>query len=884
MRTLIVIDGNSLMYRAFYALPLLTHGDTYTNAVYGFLNMLWRMAKDYRPTHLAVALDMHGPTFRHAKFADYKGGRKATPEELRPQFDLLRQLLTDMGITFCQLSPYEADDILGTLSREAEEAGDQTYLVTGDKDALQLVDTHTTVLFTRKGLSQVDVMTPESMPELYGVGADLVTDLKGLMGDSSDNLPGVPGIGEKTALKLLAEYGSLRGIYDNLDSIKGKLKEKLETGKESAFLCQEIATIDRHVPLDTHVEDCVLPPLDTAKNLQVLRTYGFETLSKRVEKALQENGTEPVPEALATENAEHVFTEPFSVSDPSSSLPFSAVPVWKEESVITDPGTLSALLGDKAGMKAALSGSHDAFSLAFEDGTVLSLPLKIDLLSEGFDPADLFSLLRPVLQGSAPLLLLDVKAWRHSAGNAGLSIKAPCQDVSLMAYLNNSLRTDYSLSSLKEEMQITIGNDAAALWELGIRHAVQMRENGVLSLYQTIELPLEKVLFSMEQEGFHLDSATLSALGKDMAGQISRLAEEIYALAGEEFNILSPKQLGMILFEKLGLPAGRKTRTGYSTDADTLEALSESHPIADKILEYRTLTKLKSTYIDALPPMMDKEGFIHTTFKQTVTSTGRISSADPNLQNIPVRSSLGREIRKAFIPRDREHILLDADYSQIELRVLAHMSGDPAMCDAFLSGQDIHTRTASEVFGVPMQDVTPELRARAKAVNFGIVYGISDFGLSRNSGISRREAHDFIRRYFERYPDVRRYMDTCIATGQTQGYVQTLFGRRRPLPEMESSNRVRRAFGERVAMNTPIQGTAADIIKIAMVRVYDALQKGGYQARLILQVHDELLIDCPLSEADAVSELLRTTMENAIALKVPLEASVQRGDTWYAAK
>ena len=847
--TFVIIDGNSLMHRAFHALPPLSNEDgLYTNAVFGFLSMLLKVAGDVRPQYLAVAFDLHGPTFRHADYEAYKAGRKPTAPELRPQFGLVQECLSAMGIRQLTCPTFEADDILGTMARRCEESGIHALLVTGDRDSMQLVTETSHVLYTKRGVSDVVLYTPEKVLEDFGVTPAQIPDLKGLMGDASDNIPGVPGIGEKTAVKLLAAYSTIENAFDHAETdLKGKQREKMIDGRMSGLMSKKIATITRHVPLDDiRIEDCRLGDMQGGREI-------FERLQLK---------------SLLARLAQFA---PQSAESAAQSLPAIE---WKEEAALESENSIAAWLDQARHADAfSLLLLEEGFSLAAADGSRAFVPFAQGLLGEGLDPLQAASALSPLFSGTKKLVLFGGKRLMTQLSSWGIAFSADLDDVQLMAYLLAPQSGKYEAPE-----------HAAALYEQYLSSIDALKTQDMLALYRDIELPLLHTLLAMEREGFLVDRDELARLGAQYAGQIAALREEVFALCGvEPFNLNSTQQLGSVLFDKLGLPARKKTQRGYSTDAETLQELSGMHPAIDKILAYRQVTKLNSTYIEGLLRLTGRDGRIHSWFDQTIAATGRISSSEPNLQNIPVRTEMGREIRRAFIAKPG-CVLVDADYSQIELRLLAHLSGDEAMCDAFNRGQDIHARTAAEVFGVPIEDVTPHMRSSAKAVNFGIVYGISDFGLASNLHISRKEAAEFIARYFARYPAIRRFMDECIARGKADGYSVTMYGRRRPLPELSSSNYNRRQFGERAAMNTPVQGAAADIIKIAMNAVRKRLADEGLQAKLILQVHDELIVECPIDEEERVSSLLAQCMEGAAKLAVPLIADVHAGHSWFDTK
>ena len=843
------VDGNSLMHRAFHALPLMDADGVYTNAVHGFLAMLLKVFKDYEPRYAAVAFDLHAPTFRHKAYAEYKAGRKSTPDELRMQFPIIKEILSAMHIGVLTAEGYEADDILGTVAKKCTESDAlRAMLLTGDKDALQLVTDEAQVLFTRKGISETILFTPPMVKEIFGVTPRQVTDWKGLMGDTSDNIPGIPGVGEKTAVKLLDEYGTLENVLENGENIKGKLGEKVRTFKDQALFSKDLATIRPTAPISFDLKEYETNRL--MGGMELLKKYHLGQISQRLTQLCGDTLPE---EAIQTEETvEDLSFEP-----------------------LTDFASVTQFLADiPKRAPVALHAGETEVTLRTEKKAG-KVTLRQDMLSEGLDPDEAMEALKTLFETST-LVVHDGKRLMHILSRYGIHPPRILFDTMLGAYLLNPQEKSYSLSAFARD-------DAQGVWQLYRTQEVRIRKEGMEKLYREVELPLSYVLFDMEQEGFRTDARVLEALGRQWKDMTENLLKEVYALTGVTFNLNSPQQLGKVLFETMGLPHGKKTARGYSTDADTLENLREHHPVIGKILEYRQVVKLSSTYVDALLSKMDKDGRIHSFFDQTGTSTGRISSSEPNLQNIPVRTEMGREIRRAFIPRDG-WVLFDADYSQIELRILAHLSQDQNMMDAFLKNQDVHTRTASEVFEVPMEEVTGDMRRSAKAVNFGLVYGISEFGLARNIGISRREAGDFISRYFARYPGVKQFMDDAVKTGYQEGCATTVMGRRRMLPELKSSNQNVRAFGERAAMNTPVQGTAADIIKLSMVRVHRALKEKNLKARLILQVHDELIIECPKDELAKVEALLRDCMENAVQMRVPLSVEAKHGESWYETK
>lgn len=857
-KRLIVIDGNSLMHRAFYALPpLTTKKGVQTGAVYGFTNMLFRLIEDYEPDYMGVAFDRKTPTFRHKAYEDYKGTRQKTPEDLIPQFDILKELLTAMEMPIYEIDGYEADDILGTFAKIASEKSLECLLVTGDRDALQLIDDNVNVLITKKGISDIHRFDADEVKKEYGLSPAQIVDLKALMGDSSDNIPGVPRVGEKTGTKLLKEYQTLEGVYENIDNMKkSRVRDNLIKYKDQAIMSRELATIIKTVPIDIDISECYFAIPDSKKLRDMLIELEFNSILEKLD-----------------------FTEGSSKTEVRKKQTIDISSKQELESFVKDAeidGTMGILLTD------------EALSLAFDSDLTYNIRLSNDLISQGIDYHDALLTLKPLFEmPKLKKIAHDGKSLTISLSRLGIDLNDLIFDISIAAYLIDSTQEGYDLERLMYEyLNMDVDTvDAADLLLLAEEMEVQLKDSGMLELYREIEHPLIYVLAHMEIVGFKVDREILLELGDEFGKNIKSLTDEIYELAGEKFNVNSPKQLGHILFDKLKLPVIKRTKTGYSTNIDVLEQLLPHHPIAQKVIDYRQVMKLKSTYIDGLLHEVDSgDGRIHSSFNQTVTATGRISSTDPNLQNIPVKTDMGRQIRKVFVASDKDHILVDADYSQIELRVLAHMSGDPTFIDAFLNEEDIHTRTAAEIFGTSIDKVTPKQRDDAKAVNFGIVYGISDYGLARNLNISRDEAQGYIDSYFSRYPKVREYMDRTIEMAKQNGYVTTLMGRRRYLPELKSRNYNIRSFGERVAMNMPIQGTAADIIKKAMNSVHYALEEGGYRSKLILQVHDELIVDTYKPELEDVKTIIREQMENAIELEVPLVVDIGTGYSWFDAK
>lgn len=863
---LTAIDGYSLMFRAYYALPNMTsRAGTPTGALHGFLSMLLKLV-EMKPDYMLVAFDLPKKTFRHEQYPEYKAGRRETPPELIEQIPILRGILHDMGIAVIECERYEADDILGTFSRKAMAEGIDALLVTGDRDALQLITDKVHVLMTKKGITETIEYDEAALKREYGLEPARMVDLKGLMGDSSDNLPGIKGVGEKTALKLLEKYGDLETVLANAENEKGALREKLIAGADAARMSRRLGTIDTAAPVKESTEDCRFSPANLQKALPTLTKLELRAVAKRVRELSGTDENDPGPDAVPGEL-------------PAVRLTALHTPEELAEAV-KSVSAKRFFAFDMTGTSVLFAGS--------ETGEVpaecFTLELGGTLLEPGFLPEDAAAALAPILSDPAvSKVVFDAKKLMRALSRFGVEIRNIEFDLMIADYLLHALHPAKDLATLVSECGFSAVPAPAALFAIRKSMDAELAEKGMTELFRGIELPLTAVLFDMEQTGFMIDREVLSELGASMAERIKTLAGEICELAGEDFNILSTKQLGHILFEKLGLPAKKKTKTGYSTDSDVLEALAPYHPIVPLVTEYRFLTKLKSTFIDAMLEKTGPDGRIHTTLNQTVTATGRISSTEPNLQNIPVRTELGRQIRRAFIASPG-NILVGADYSQIELRVLAHMSGDATFISAFNSGEDIHARTAAEIFGVPKEEVTREMRSGAKAVNFGIVYGISAFGLSEQLGISPKKAADYIEKYLDRLPGVRDYMEKAKKDGRERGWAQTLFGRRRELPELKASNFNTRSFGERVAMNMPIQGTAADIIKSAMVRVHERLRAEGLSAKLVLQIHDELIIDTPLCEEERVKALLADCMTNVAKLSVPLAADVESGRSWFDTK
>lgn len=866
----LVLDGSSLIFRAFYALPGLSdsHGQP-TGAIFGFSNMLTKLMAEQQPDLMVLAFDKSRHTFRTERYADYKGTRDKTPEELLSQFPLLREFAANMGIPFLEKDNYEADDIIGTLATQAAAKGYDVRVITGDRDALQLVRPNLRVLLTKKGISEIKDYDTAAFEEEYGFEPLKLIDLKGLMGDTSDNIPGVPGVGPKTASKLLLAYGSVENVLAHVGEVSGKkLKENLQTYADQARLSKELATIELHVPdLAFAEEDYRIQP-DMEKMQAFCDDHELRVVWRNFERLYG-----PAELALDLDGGENGA----AAQDLSYDL-------WDEAAVKT------AAKAPYLAVSGIFSGLAPFASL--EGLAIVAGP---DAEKAGFVARDsaAFPALLQLLESDQQAVVFGLKRYDQ----AGLRGQKAFFDVELAAYLLEPERSKYALSELSQKYLQEAAPEsfddekAQAVWEakaisrLYPLLGAKLEEEKLTHLMDTIELPLVEVLAAMEQNGVYVNRAHLAEKTEEVADRLQKIEASIYEMAGHDFNLNSPKQLGVVLFEELGLPVRKKTKTGYSTNAEVLESLRLEHPIIEQILAYRLWSKLKSTYLDGIAGLIRTDtGRVHTSFNQTVTATGRLSSSDPNLQNIPVRTEEGRMIRALFEPGEGYDCLLSADYSQIELRLLAHMSGDENFIDAFKRGQDIHARTAAEVFGIPLDEVTPELRRHAKAVNFGIVYGISDFGLARNLHISRKEAGDYISRYFTRYPGVRAFMDKVVAEAHETGYVTTMFGRRRELPAIKSRNFNQRMLAERMAMNTPIQGTAADVIKLAMIAAYRKLREAGLKSRILLQVHDELVLEVKESELETVQAILHEAMEHVVSLFVPLSIDVHWGRNWAEAK
>lgn len=879
-KTLVIIDGNSIINRAFYALPEMSNKEGLkTNAIYGFTNMLLKIIDTYNPTHISVAFDRKAPTFRHIEFKEYKAERKKMPDELREQFEPLKDLLDKFNIHRLEIDGYEADDIIGTVSKIAEDNGFKVYIVTGDKDAIQLASNKTTTLITKKGVGEVEEYDYDSVIERYEMTPTQFIDLKGLMGDKSDNIPGVPGIGEKTGIKLIKEFSSIEGIFDNIDSIKGSTKKKLEENKELAIMSKKLATIIRDVPVEFNLEELEYGNYNTKDILDVFKYLGFTSLIPRIgsldesedivnEANVEISKLEDIDEFInkVKENNELIIktvTREGNILDKRIKYIFLSVDGKKiyyvEENSIHK---LEYIFTSNEIKKLGYNLKDDYISLKPYGIKLENIYFDITIAEYLID-----SMSSTSYECSAIAMKYLTKKVKTKEELLGKGVKAKkYQDLSfeeLSSHISQIIDTVKSVMPIMEE---------------------NLKESNMDGLLYHVEMPLVEVLADMEYEGVKVDKEKLNELGSQFKEIIKKLESEIYEISGEEFNINSPKQLGVILFEKLGLPVIKKTKTGYSTNAEVLDKLKDQSPIIDKIIEYRQIVKLNSTYVEGLLSIINPiDGRIHSSFNQTITTTGRISSTEPNLQNIPVKLEMGRNIRKVFIS-DKGCKLVDADYSQVELRVLAHMSQDETMIDAFKHNEDIHTKTASQVFNVSMDEVTSKQRSDAKAVNFGIVYGKSDFGLSEDLNIPVKQAKEYIENYFNKYNKIKEFMDNIIEDASSNGYVTTILNRRRYIPEIKSSNFMLRNAGKRAAMNAPIQGSAADIIKIAMINVYKKLEENNLKSKLILQVHDELIVEAVDSEIDIVKKIVKDEMENAVCLDVNLDVDLNIGDSWYDTK
>lgn len=867
MTKIILLDSNSLINRAFYALPPLENKKgVYTNAIFGYLSMLARLIVDHKPTHICAVFDLKAPTFRHLRYDQYKATRKPMPTELASQMPILKDLLRELGVTICEKEGYEADDIIGTIAKRFDK---ETIIVSGDRDVLQLVDENTIVFNTKRGVTDIKIYNLDSLKE-EKLTPYRVIEYKALAGDSSDNIPGCPGVGEKTALGLLDTYGSLDGVYQNADSIKGKLGERLRLNKEQVYLSKELATINTNVPIDLDLEDLSFS-IDGIKDDFYIHLKELECfkLIPRFDFTKKFEGVELSTLKLSTTLVKPLGEESLEETKSENKL-VEVVDINSFDELQTILQSITKKIAIEIGSEIRFADSINKEYRVVCAQSLIDMGVNFDQAIDSFK--DVFE------SRAITKVLFDVKDKMHYLKGYNVSVNEPYEDVLLKSYLSNS---NYSYKNSIDMIGAGGYTEVASgLLATNDKLDKELKEKELLTLYNDIELPLIKVLFDTETNGFTIDVDVLDLLSKKYSEEIKELTEDIYNMTGETFNINSNQQLGEILFEKLGLPHGKKTKTGYSVAAEILEELD--HPVVTLLLRYRQLKKLQSTYIDGMRSLINKHtGKVHTIFKQCLTTTGRLSSTEPNLQNIPIRTEEGREIRKMFVA-SKGNKLVTADYSQIELRLLAHFSSDPVLVDAYKRGEDIHAITASSIHNVDLSEVDKQMRRSAKAVNFGIIYGISAFGLAKNIGVRPYQAKEFVERYFATYPFVKSYMDSNVEIAEKNGYIRTLGGRLRYFPEFRSSNHNIREFGKRAAMNMPLQGSAADIMKIAMIKVYNALKDGGYKAKIILQVHDELVIDCPNSEVDSVKALLVKNMEEAVSLKVPLIADAKDGYDWYS--
>lgn len=879
--TIVIIDGNSLINRAYYAMqrPMITKEGIYTQGIYGFINMLTKIQSDYEPEYLTVAFDLKAPTFRHLEYAEYKAGRKSMPPELVMQMPLMKEVLGAMNIKILELEGFEADDIIGTIAKKGEEEGLNPLIITGDRDALQLVSDKTEVLITKKGITDFEIYTPDKMSERYGLTPSQFIDLKGLMGDSSDNIPGIPGVGEKTGIKLLEQFGSIENILNNTEQISAaKLRQKVEENAHLAVLSKRLATINVNVPIDVTTDELKLTEPDYDRLIDLYTKLEFNSFLKKLNM---------------TSKSEVAVIEPIAIN----------------KEIIDKEDALSKLKNLNKNIYLKIFGDYNHIKKPRIDGALLmdeKNAFYIDLMD-----IEIQSFVAILNEIGFEFWGHDLKDDLYSLMTYGLINFGVQFDTAVSEYVIDPSKNNYELKNLAlEKLHVDIDQtDSSSVGEQldffadgrittldnGVKVASVVKQlmeisdekiktEGLEMVFNEIELPLIEVMAAMEVEGIKVNGEFLNDFGIDLKERITALEKEIYELAECEFNINSPQQLGNVLFENLGLPFGKKTKRGYSTSADILEKIKDKHPIVEKVLVYRNLAKLNSTYVEGMKPLICEDGKIRAHFQQTVTATGRISCTEPNLQNIPVRQELGRNLRKAFTAEDENRVLIGADYSQIELRVLAHLSQDEALIDAFNKGEDIHKLTASRVLGIPFEEVTALERSRAKAVNFGVIYGMSGFGLSENLQISRKEAEKYIEDYFSKHVKVKQYMDNQIASCKEKGYSETIMGRKRPIHEITSSAFMVRQLGERLAMNSPIQGSAADIIKLAMIKVYNTLKNEYPDSKLLLQVHDELIISVPKEKTEMMKSVLKRSMESAIELSVKMIADVNDGFSWYDLK
>lgn len=864
MEKLLILDSNSLMNRAFYALPPLTTSEGIsTSAIYGFMNMLLKMKEEIKPDYIVAAFDRKAPTFRHKEYSDYKAGRKKMPAELAMQFPIIKDILKNLAIEIYEIDGFEADDIIGTVANLCEKEGIEVYVVTGDKDALQLVSENINVIITKKGVTETAEYNKQAFIHEYKITPKQFIDVKGLMGDKSDNIPGVPGIGEKTAFKLIQTYGSIEEVLNNVENVNGKrLKENLEEYREQALFSKKLATIITEVPIDINLEDI---KSNENFNKEALKEQLMKLeMKKLLYKIIGEDEKKEISINKETINTLEALKKTLEEIKDEAFFTYT----------VLDSPIFSKIRIDKI----FLGQENQSKEICIDE-----------IIKENKEEA--LKIIKGFMENeNIKKVIHDSKALITILSKENIELKGLEFDTAIAAYLLDSSKGKYELNSLisryllEDVEENNFLNLSFYIKPLYLKLKELINKDNMDELYYTIELPLVYVLSAMEKEGFNIDKLMLDELQNNFTTEIDKTQKEIYNLAEEEFNISSPKQLGKILFEKLDLPVIKKTKTGYSTNAEVLEQLKDKHPIIEKVIYYRQITKLNSTYVEGLKNVVDSDGAIHSSFNQTVTTTGRLSSTEPNLQNIPIKYEMGREIRKVFIPKEKGDIILSCDYSQIELRVLAHMANDENMINAFKHHSDIHRKTASEVFNTPFEEVTPVMRSRAKAVNFGIIYGMSDFSLAQDLKISKKEAAEYMAIYFDRYPNIKSYLNETVEKAKEDGYVLTILNRRRFIPEIKSSNKIVKALGDRLAMNAPIQGSAADIIKIAMVKVYNRLNKEKLKSKLILQVHDELILNVKENEEEKVRALVKEEMENAVKLKVPMEVDINEGSTWYEAK
>lgn len=880
-KRLIIIDGNSIINRAFYALPDMSNSEGLkTNAIFGFVRMMFKIIEDYQPTHMSVAFDKKAPTFRHKQYADYKAGRKKMPDELAQQLQPLKDLLDKFNINRLELEGYEADDLIGTVARLGEENDFKVYIVTGDKDAIQLASHKTTTLITKKGVGEVEEYDYDSVLERYEMTPTQFIDLKGLMGDKSDNIPGVPGVGEKTGIKLLKQYSTIENLIEHTDELKGSIKKKIEENKDLALMSKELATIITNVPIEVKLEDLEYGDYNKDDVVEKFKEFGFTSL---ITKLLDIEGGETTIKEEIDLKIEHLDNVEDFIKKAEENKKVIIDVIGKEGNIL-DKRVLYVFL--------SLDGNEIYYVNEDELPQIKTLLSNPEIKKHGYDLKEDYILLKPY-EIELNSMNFDITIAEYLIDSKS-STSYECSAIA-MKYLTRKIKSKEDLlgkgAKAKkfdeiefDELSAYIGDILNTVNGVYPKMEEKLKETEMDGLFYHVEMPLVEVLGSMEYIGMKVDKDQLNELKEKFTTIINELENEIFELAGEPFNINSPKQLGVVLFEKLGLPVIKKTKTGYSTNAEVLEKLRDKHEIIDKITEYRQIVKLNSTYVEGLLKIINpKTGRIHSSFNQTITTTGRISSTEPNMQNIPVKTEMGRDIRKVFVADDNCK-LVDADYSQVELRVLAHMSGDENMIDAFKHGEDIHSKTASQIFDVDIKDVTSKQRIEAKAINFGIIYGKTDFGLSQDLNIPVATAKAYIDSYFNKYPKIKEFMDEAVESATETGYATTILNRRRYIPEIKASNFIVRNQGKRFAMNAPIQGSAADIIKVAMVNVYNKLKENNMKSRLILQVHDELIVEAVYEELEMAEKIVREEMENAQSMDVKLDVDLNTGDSWYETK